>query len=181
MKLRSRWLGLFGRADVDWDAVYTEELPRVYNFLRYRVGDDALAQDLTSATFERAWRARAQYQTDRAAFSTWLFTVARNAAADHFRRDKRAAEHEQPLDDESVFVSPEPQPDRLIEAKDEARRLHRCLATLKPAEREVLALKHGASMNNRQIAAVLGLSESNVGTLAMRGLARLRTLWQTAV
>src|SRR5438105_4967804 len=71
--------------EADWDALYREELPRIYNFFRYRVGNDALAEDLTSTTFEKAWRARDRYRRDLAAFSTWLFTIARNVAADHFR------------------------------------------------------------------------------------------------
>ena len=41
-------------AEPDWDAVYTEQLPRVYNFFRYRLGNDAHAEDLTSRTFEKA-------------------------------------------------------------------------------------------------------------------------------
>ncbi len=71
--------------EIDWDAAFAEALPRVYNFLRYRVGDGPLAEDLTSVTFEKAWRAREQYRRDRAAIGTWLFAVARNVAVDHFR------------------------------------------------------------------------------------------------
>ena len=71
---------------IDWNALYAEQLPRVYNYFRYRVGDDALAEDLTTATFEKAWRSRKRFRRDRAAFSTWLFTIARNVAIDHFRR-----------------------------------------------------------------------------------------------
>ena len=37
--------------EIDWEALYKEYLPRVYNFLRYRVGDELLAEDLTAATF----------------------------------------------------------------------------------------------------------------------------------
>ena len=45
-------------AEPNWDAVYAEQLPRVYNFFRYRLGNDAVAEDLTSRTFEKAWAAR---------------------------------------------------------------------------------------------------------------------------
>ena len=51
---------------IDWDAVYREELPRVYNFHRFRVFDRATAEDLTSLTFEKAWRARRRYRKSRA-------------------------------------------------------------------------------------------------------------------
>ena len=73
-------------AEVDWDTLYKEQLPKVFNFFRYRVGEGPIAEDLTSITFTKAWRARHRYRRDLAAFSTWMFTIARNVATDHFRR-----------------------------------------------------------------------------------------------
>ncbi len=75
---------------VDWDAVYREEMPRVFNYFRYRGFERATAEDLTSATFEKAWRARDRYRRDRAAVSTWLLAIARNVAIDHLRRSRAA-------------------------------------------------------------------------------------------
>ena len=71
--------------EADWDALYAEQLPRVYNYFRFRVGEGAVAEDLTSVTFEKAWRARHRYRRDLAGFSTWLLVIARNVAIDHFR------------------------------------------------------------------------------------------------
>ena len=78
---------------VDWDSVYAEHLPRVYNFFRYRVGADA--EDLTAQTFEKAWRSRQTYGPDLGEVITWLLTIARNVAVDHFRTRRAHA----PLDD----------------------------------------------------------------------------------
>src|SRR5690349_3897559 len=72
-------------SEVDWDAAYREQLPRVYNYLRFRVGDPSVAEDLASATFEKAWVARHRYRRDLAAFGTWLIAIARNVAIDHLR------------------------------------------------------------------------------------------------
>jgi len=72
--------------EVDWAVVYQAELPRLYNFFRYRVGDDRVAEDLTAETFEKAWRNRRRYRHDLSAFSTWLFTIAKHVAADYFRK-----------------------------------------------------------------------------------------------
>jgi RNA polymerase sigma-70 factor (ECF subfamily) len=93
------WLApVVGRETVDWDDVYREELPRVYSFFRYRVRGRALAEDLTSTTFEKAWRARHRYRRDRASVGTWLLAIARNVAIDHFRRSRP----EVPLEDGAV-------------------------------------------------------------------------------
>jgi DNA-directed RNA polymerase specialized sigma24 family protein len=59
--------------DLDWNAIYADQLPRVYNYFRFRLGRHTDIEDLTSRTFENAWRARAAYSNDLAAFSTWLF------------------------------------------------------------------------------------------------------------
>jgi RNA polymerase sigma factor (sigma-70 family) len=61
-------------------------LPRIYNFFRFRVGEGMEAEDLTAATVEKAWRSRQQYQSSRAAISTWLFTIARRVAIDYYRK-----------------------------------------------------------------------------------------------
>ena len=60
--------------EVDWEAAYREYLLRIFNFFRYRVGDRALAEDLTATTFEKAWSGRSRFRRDLSAFSTWLFT-----------------------------------------------------------------------------------------------------------
>jgi RNA polymerase sigma-70 factor (ECF subfamily) len=72
-------------AELDWNAVYAAQLPRVYNYLRFRLGRHSDIEELTSRTFEKAWKARSQYRRDMAGFSAWLFGIARNVAADDLR------------------------------------------------------------------------------------------------
>src|SRR5690242_10791107 len=71
--------------ELDWDALYADQLPRVYNYFRFRAGGDDDAEDRTARTFERAWRMRERYRRDLAGFSTWLFTIAHNVAVDFLR------------------------------------------------------------------------------------------------
>lgn len=166
------WLSPAGALDaVDWEGVYREELPRVYNFFRYRVLDRATAEDLTSATFEKAWRGRGSYRKDRAAVGTWLLAIARNVAVDHYRR----ARPEEPLEDERAWAGESPEAAAL--KASERRRLAALLAALPGRERELLALKYGAGETNRAIAKVTGLSESNVGTILHRTVLALRAAW----
>jgi RNA polymerase sigma-70 factor (ECF subfamily) len=160
-------------SEVNWDAVYVRELPRVYNFFRYRVGDGPVAEDLTSATFEKAWRARASYRHDAAAFSTWLFTIARNVATDHFRRRRT----EVPVEELAARPSDAETPEEEALRRSDRERLSLLLAELPERERELLALKYGADLTNRAIAKVTGLSESNVGTILHRTVLLLRARW----
>ena len=158
---------------IDWDALYADTMPRVYNFFRYRVGDGPVAEDLTATTFERAWRARTRYRREKAAFSTWLFTIARNIAADHFRRQRPTV----PLDAISVQTDG-PSVEEKVQHWDELERLGALLARLPARERELVSLKYGAGLTNRSVARLTGLSESNVGTILHRVVRRLRARWE---
>jgi RNA polymerase sigma-70 factor, ECF subfamily len=159
--------------EADWEAVYNTELPRIYNFFLYRICDEDTAEDLTAATFEKAWRERHRYRRDLAGFSTWVFTIARRVAIDHFRKTPR----EIPLD-----AIGDPPSDELVEALTQRRadleRLAVLLARLPDRERELVALKFGAGLTNRLIARLCGLSESNVGTILHRVTQQLRLTWE---
>ncbi len=158
--------------EVDWNAVYRQELPRVYNYFRYRLGDNATAEDLTSATFEKAWRAREKYKRDLAAFSTWLFTIARNVATDHLRT------HRALVSFDALRAQPAPDSPHATYARtSDIKQLGALLEQLPAHEREVVALKYGAELNNREIAKQLGMSESNVGTTLHRVVNKLRREW----
>jgi len=166
------WARAVPAVEVDWDAVYAEQLPGVYNFFRYRVGDGAVAEDLTSITFEKAWRARQRYRRDLAGFATWLLAIARNVAVDHYRAARRHA----PLE-EAEGVAGGATPEDLAERRSDLERLGLLLEALPDRERELVALKYGAGLTNRAIARTTGLSESNVGTLLHRTVQTLRAQW----
>ena len=156
---------------VDWDAVYREEMPRVFNYLRYRGFERATAEDLTSATFEKAWRARGRYRKDRASVATWLLAIARNTAVDHLRRSRR----EVPIED--VALRDEATPEAAALHNAEIERLRALVGALPERERELVALKYGAGATNRDIATITGLGESNVGTILHRTIGVLRARW----
>ena len=167
--LRNLFPATAAETEPDWNALYEEQLPRVFNFLRYRVEDDSVAEDLTSTTFEKAWRRRASYNKNLAAFNTWLFTIARNAAVDHLRTRREVV----PLDD-AIGVSRAASVEEMVERREAFRRLHAALRELSERERELIALKFGAGCTNREIATIMKLTESNVGTVAQRAVHKLR-------
>ena len=168
----ARWWPLSPARDVDWDALYAEQLPRVYNYLRFRVGDVSVAEDLTSVTFEKAWVARHRYRHDLAAFGTWLLVIARNVAIDHLRARRPLV----PLE-HAAEVAGGDDPAELAEKRAEFGKLARLLDGLPDRERELVALKYGAGWTNRAIARATQLSESNVGTILHRSAQALRAGW----
>lgn len=158
---------------VDFEAVYQSELPRVYNFFRYQIGDDQIAEDLTAATFEKAWRHRERYREDLASFSTWLFTIARRTAADYYRRQRANISLE-----DATLVSDRNAVEDTAQKHADVAILAKLLARLGERERELVALKYGADLTNRAIASISGLSESNVSTILYRVTQYLREEWE---
>ncbi len=156
--------------DVDWEGAYKADLPRIYNFMRYRVGDDKVAEDLTAETFEKAWRNRQRYRRDLAAFSTWLFTIARHVAIDYFRKPHQEVDMEgtMPVDTNESM-------DDLVQKHSDYERFTSLISELSGRDRELVALKYGAGLTNRAIASLSGISETNVGTILHRITQQLRT------
>ena len=171
-ELTDRMMWRAPAAEPDWNAVFTEQLPRVYNYFRYRLSNEADIQELTSRTFEKAWRARERYRRERAGVATWLLRIAHNVAIDHLRllRDSESLEG---IADPMSEGGPELEE----ESSSDMSRLKSLIPTLPTRERELLALKYGAGANNREIAQITGLSESNVGTILHRTVQVLRERW----
>jgi RNA polymerase sigma-70 factor, ECF subfamily len=166
------WFGTLV-SEADFTELYSAELPRIYNYFRYRVGDGPVAEDLTSQTFEKAWRSRWRYRKDLAAFSTWLFTIARRVAQDHYRK----RHDDVSLEAISELQSHDHLEDRIEQQADFAR-LSVLLARLADRERELVALKYGAGLTNQAIARLSGLTESNVGVILHRAVKTLRSEWE---
>ncbi|HEY6926921.1 MAG TPA: sigma-70 family RNA polymerase sigma factor [Steroidobacteraceae bacterium] len=158
--------------ELDWDALYADLAPRVYNYFRYRMGSDADVEELTSRTFERAWRFRSHYRHDLAGFPTWLFKIAQNVGVDYRSRLRTHL----PLE-EATGIAGDDSPELEAQLSSDLARLAILTATLPDRERELIALKYGASLNNRLIAGLTGLSESNVGTVLHRLVRALRAQW----
>lgn len=158
-------------ADV-FGRLYEEFVPKVFRYVSYRVADTHLAEDLTSAVFEKALTKFKTYDAERAGFSTWIFSIARNTLIDHFRVSGRRQTIQ--LDSLSEMGDGKTSPEDALVQAEERRKLQACLAQLPLPEQEIISLKFGAEMTNRQIAGMLGLTESNVGVILYRSVRKLR-------
>lgn len=159
---------------IDWDSVYKSELPRIYNFFLYKVGDREFAQDLTATTFERAWKLRSRYQTRIASLSTWLFGIARNVLKEHLRNSKITGQRSEPIFRSEELPS-SVDIEKGIQQQQEKEHLRKILINLPEREQDLIALKYGAGLTNREIAKITNLSESNVGSILHRTVKNIRT------
>jgi len=157
-----------GKAET-FEALYRRTLPRVYAYVAALLHDRATAEDVTALTYERAYRKRRGFSALRGTREAWIFGIARNAALDELRRRKRQAKLEVEPGDLAA-----PAIDDLADLTVKRETVRAALATLDARERELVALKFMAGLSNSEIARVIGVSESNVGTRLHRTVNKLR-------
>jgi RNA polymerase sigma-70 factor, ECF subfamily len=137
---------------------------RVYAYAAYRLGDGPAAEDVTSEVFERALRYRDRFDPRRGEPVAWLLGIARRCVAEALAAPAALA------------VEPPDKADpRSLEA-DAVRRLdlRAAVRTLDERDQELLALRYGADLTARQIAAIAGARTNAIEVALHRALARLR-------
>ena len=137
---------------------------RVYAYVAYRIGDGADAEDVTSATFERALRYRGGFDPRLGEPVEWLIGIARRCISDHFARQPI------PVADPPEVAAPSDL------ATDAAARidLRQAVAGLAERDRELVALRYGADLTARQIGELLDLRTNAVEVALHRALQSLR-------
>ena len=138
----------------------------VYGYVAYRIGDGPDADDVTSTTFERALRYGASYDTRKGPQVAWLIGIARRCIDDF-----HASRSEDPYELVDAAAPGDLETEALgrLTLRDAIRRLD-------PRERELIALRYGADLEMKQVAAVLGERTNTLEVALHRALARLRRM-----
>lgn len=164
----ARLLALVAAGDRDEPLVelYGRYAKRVYGLGLRLLGDQALAEDLVQETFLRLWRSAPRFDPDRASVRTFLFTIARRAAVDLWRRRRDGHEvlgqESEPLVDDEAFEA-------LLVSLD----MREGLDALSAKHREVLELHYRGDLTQQQISERL---EVPLGTVKTRTYHALRAL-----
>lgn len=150
---------------------------RVYAFVRRRVGDEGLAEEIVADVFFEVWRGAAAYRGE-SLVSSWIFGIANLKAlsARRYRaRPRRAAVRV--LEDEALKRVADPRDAvAALDARDDLARLLGAITRLPEGQRDVLRLAFLEGRSYEEIARELGISLGNVKTRVNRARARLRVL-----
>lgn len=125
-------------------------------------------QDLAQEITLQLWRAYPRYSPDRP-FSTWMYRIALNVAISHLRKHRHPERVTLSLDQAETEIASEQQPN-----DERVTLLRQVIASLPPLDRGLLLL-YLDERSQREIAAVLGLTETNVATKLSRLKQRLRS------
>jgi RNA polymerase sigma-70 factor (ECF subfamily) len=137
---------------------------RTYAYVAYRLGDGPDAEDVTSATIERALRYRGSFDPRKGKPQSWLIGIARSCVDDFLRgRSFATAEVEE------IAGADELERDTLLRLS-----VGEAVAALDDTDRELIALKYGADLSTRQIGTLLEMKAGAVDVALHRARARLR-------
>lgn len=142
----------------------------LFDFLYRMTGDRGAAEDLVQDVFVRMLRYRGTYRDD-GKFETWMFRIARNARADHFRKQGIAV---YVPEDGMDWPSEAPGPARLLERARDMARLKRALQSLREDRRELIVLVRYQGMTHEQVGAILGVDAGTVKVRFHRAIKELR-------
>ncbi len=164
-------LPALGIAHPSFAEVAEAELAAVHRYLLFLTGDRVVAEDLTGATFEKAFRVWRRFDPRRGTPRAWLCRIARSAALDHFRSEERRRRREERYARAHTDVDEQAWGDGALAS---------ALAELSPAEREVVALRVLLELDGPTTAKLLGISTTACSTRLSRALKRLEEMMSDA-
>lgn len=151
--------------------LYERYIDRIYNYVYYRTGNVADAEDLTARVFQRAMNHIAKYTDRGVPFSAWLYRIAHNLVA-NWHRD-RSRKQEISLSDAPLIARGDAPESSLVQNEQQEALLS--LIRNMPSERQtLLILKFVEHLSNAEIGQIMGRSEGAVKSLYHRTLLALR-------
>ena len=151
--------------------IYREHVRDVYQFLLYFTGNRNDAEDLTQEVFLRVLKALPSFD-HRSGVKTWLFSIAKHVAVDHYRKRRLFGWWSDSL--LGRLVTQDGVPERALAEKEDWRELEEALRRLKPKYRLVVILRHLKECSVRETAEILGCSEAKVKVDHHRALKMLQ-------
>ena len=150
----------------EYHQFYTDYKNKLFNFLRYKSGNNEVAQDIMQESFTRHFKHYGRQTVNSPAL---LFTIARNTLVDYQRGQTKIYNTEVPKQEAA------PDAESSCIAKEEQSRIHEAIETLPEQDREILILAVGG-MAYKEIAAIFNLSIANVKVKIHRSRTKLREI-----
>ena len=152
--------------------LYDANHQKIFRYIAYRVGDSAVAEDLTAEVFVVMVRKLHSYEDRGKPFIAWLYTIAGNIVKMAYRKNKRVEFN--PFPEE--MIDQKETPDQIIEKRLTHAKLVSLLPRLTEEQHQVILLKFIEGFTNIEIAHMIGKKEGAVKGLQHRALQALKGL-----
>lgn len=150
--------------------LYDSYVNKIYRYIFYKISHKETAEDLTSTVFIKALENIKKFDSSKASFSVWLYTIARNSIIDHLRTRKDT------VDIENIFDLPISElniPDK-IDLEQKIKDIRKYLDKLNPDQREVVILRVWEGLSYKEIGAITGKTENSSKVMFSRVMSQIR-------
>jgi len=157
--------------------IYTKYHQDLFQFLFYMVKNREEAEDLAQEVYIRVMRSYEKFE-GKSSEKTWLFSIAKNVAIDHFRKQKNWKDrlYEKFDWDRQQIKDSAPMPEEMTLQNAEVQILYQCLDECPTNHRIVLVMRYLNGLSIAETAEVLKWTESKVKTTQHRALKSLRAI-----
>ena len=151
----------------------------VFNFLFYLVKNRTTAEDLSHEVYVRVLKSYERFE-GKSSEKTWLFSIAKNVAIDHFRKKQVRDKHAFTAFDWETeqLVSQVPSPEQFTELNDQLRELLLALEQCSGNQKMVIIMRYIQDLSIQETAEILGWTAGKVKTTQHRALKNLRQLME---
>ena len=132
--------------------IFNQYYTPIKNFLYYKCGDVALAEDLTQDVFMKVWDKREEVNHDTV--KSYLYTIANNMLLNKLRHDKVVLNFAEKNKDQKNAQSPE----YALEEKEFKQKLEQTISNMPEKQREVFLMNRIDELTYKEIAERLELS-----------------------
>lgn len=154
--------------------IYDWYMPRIYRYAVARLGNTADAEDVTEEVFLKMLGAISSFRWRDVPFSSWLFRIAHNHIATHFRRNAQRGGPTVGIPEEMVDLRHDLA--AAVEQQMAIEDVRRATELLPEAQREVIALRFAVGLSISETAKVLGKREGNIKALQHKAVAKLQKM-----
>lgn len=170
-------------------AIYERFCERIYRYARFKLGDEAQAEDVCAQVFLKMmesigrfeWRSTTAHEgrpVSQSSFSSWLYRIAHNLITDHLRQKSRRPS----VSLDSVAATLSDSKDPMVAAEEQMLReqLASAMDALTDLQAQVIALKFGSDLSNAEVGQMMGRTEGAVKALQYSALQKLNRLLSQA-
>jgi RNA polymerase sigma-70 factor, ECF subfamily len=161
--------------DSVFDGLYQKYHQDLYRFLFYMVKNKELAEDLVQEVYIRVLKAYDRFEGNSSE-KTWLFSIAKNVAIDHFRKQKGWKRWlVEKMDFSTTQISDDvPLPEEIAQQREEIKLIYQCLDECTMDQKMVVILRYIHELSISETADALTWTESKVKTTQHRAIKTLR-------
>lgn len=148
----------------DFEEIYKYYHKKVQDFVYKRVSSKEVAEDLTSDIFEKIYKSIDDFKWQGITISAWIFRIARNRIIDYYRKNSKRKSDASLEDYSNVIVSSLKDSEDLMIESSEYAMLYNSIREFDEEDQYLIYYKFFEDLGNGEIASLMKLTETNVGT-----------------